>query len=101
MSEELKALQEKIDNLEKENEYLRERLKQEQETMKNMVELPIAPIECATMLINSYFEYETSMVQKAFGAGDKAFAERYSPSELKQIAQHLLVYCEHAEDDES
>ena len=64
------------------------------------IELPETPIECAEMLINAIFEYDTSAVQKAFGAGEKARTNYYSVDELRQIAKHLIVYCNHAENEE-
>ncbi len=62
-------------------------------------DLPPEPIQCAAMLIERSFEYETSAVQRAFGAGEKAKAKYYSVDELRQIAEHLLVYCNHMEND--
>lgn len=75
---ELKTANDKIEKLEKENE---------------TVELPLEPIDVASMLINARVEYETSSLQRAFGAGEKALADKYSDDDLRQIAEHLLVYC--------
>ena len=71
----------------------------DEKLIENHVELPSEPIECATMLITADFEYNSSVIQKAFGAGEKSRANYYSPSDLRQIAEHLLVYCNHAESE--
>lgn len=55
----------------------------------------LTPIEIAEKLINAESEYETSSIQRAFGAGEKRRYNIFSASELRQIAEHLLVYCNH------
>mgnify|MGYP000756261933 CR=1 FL=1 len=65
-----------------------------------MVKLPLEPVDAASMLINARIEYETNSLQRAFGAGEKALADRYSDDDLRQIAEHLLVYCNHNSEDE-
>lgn len=76
--------------------------KQIDELSDSIIELPGSPIECAALLINAGFEYNTNNIQRVFGAGEKTWINRYSVSELRQIAEHLLVYCAHneARDDE-
>lgn len=59
------------------------------------VDLPLEPIDVSSMLINARMEYEPTPLQRAFGAGEKALADRYSNDDLRQIAEHLLVYCNH------
>ena len=70
-------------------------------TIEPEPDLPPDPIQCAAMLIERSFEYETNSLQRAFGAGEKAQTNYYSVDELRQIAEHLLVYCKHmgSEDD--
>ena len=63
-------------------------------------DLPPEPIQCAAMLIDRSFEYETSPIRRALGAGEKAQAKYYSVDELRQIAEHLLIYCNHADKNE-
>ncbi len=55
----------------------------------------LTPIEVAEKLINAESEYETNIIQRAFGAGEKEKYNIFSVSELRQIAEHLLVYCNH------
>ena len=71
----------------------------DEKLIENHMDFPSEPIECATMLINASFEYKTNSIQRALGAGETSRAEYYSPSDLRQIAEHLLVYCNHAESE--
>ena len=59
--------------------------------------LPYNPIACAEMLIDATYERETSSIQRALGASEMQTAILYSIDELRQIAEHLLVYCNHNE----
>lgn len=63
--------------------------------------LPQEPIQCAAMLIGKSIEYETSTIQRAFGAGEKAKVTYYSVDELRQIAEFLLLYCKFQKDGEN
>lgn len=69
------------------------------ETQMNKQELPIEPIEVAAMLIKATITRQTTQIQKAFNKNcpDEYEADRYSNEDLRQIADHLLVYCNHAE----
>lgn len=49
------------------------------------------------MLIYATGTCETSSVARAFGAGDTQTYDIYSKSDLRQIAEHLLVYCNNSE----
>ena len=51
------------------------------------------------MLIDATETYETSSLAKRFGAGDTATYKLYSNADLRQIAEHLLVYCNNSEDE--
>ena len=53
----------------------------------------LTPIEVAEKLITAESEYETNSIQRAFGAEEKGKYYIFSVSELRQIAEHLLVYC--------
>jgi chromosome segregation ATPase len=55
----------------------------------------LTPIEVAEKLINAEVEYETNSIEKAFGAEEKEKYNILSALDLKQIAEHLLVYCNH------
>ena len=68
------------------------------EAQERKFELPIEPIKVASMLIDATETYETSSLAKRFGAGDTATYKLYSNADLRQIAEHLLVYCNNSED---
>lgn len=51
------------------------------------------PIEVAQKLILAAHEEEPSAIEKAMGCTKPTLRAYYSPHELRQIAQHLLVYC--------
>lgn len=58
------------------------------------------PIEVAQKLILSAYEEEPSTIEKALGCTKPTLRAYYSPHELRQIAKHLLVYCDGAEGEE-
>ena len=62
--------------------------------------LPTEPIKVADMLINAKGEYERNPIAKEFCRADKGTYRIFDISELKQIAEHLLVYCNHNEEVE-
>lgn len=97
MEEENIKLRERCATLEEHLDYLQ---KQNNELNEKIILLPDTPIECAMFLISARFDYETNSLQRAFGAGEKEWLNLYSVSELRQIAEHLLVYCNHNEDTE-
>lgn len=57
--------------------------------------LPTEPIEVADMLINAGGEYEHNPLAKAFYGTNKGTYRIFDVPELRQIAEHLLVYCNH------
>lgn len=57
--------------------------------------LPTEPIKVADMLINSEAEYEHNPLVKSICGKDKGTYRIFEISELRQIAEHLLVYCNH------
>ena len=62
-------------------------------------ELPSEPIEVASMLINATYTREKGDIEKAFhkafGNNSETITENiYSVNDLKEIAEHLLVYCD-------
>lgn len=77
----------------------KEILKEKIENNKTIADfLPAEPIEAAIELINaSYTRNKGELekrISKAFGNTSDTIIERlYSASELRQIAEHLLVYC--------
>lgn len=94
--EELKA---KIARLRKELDRARNDLERLEEKEKGLYELPAEPIDCAAMLINATIECENSPILKAVGGPEKSRVAYYTPDELRQIAEHLLVYCNHVESE--
>lgn len=62
--------------------------------------LPTEPIKAAEMLINAEGEYEHNPLAKAFCGTDKGTYRIFDASELRQIAEHLLVYCNHNKEEE-
>lgn len=55
--------------------------------------LPTEPIKVADMLINAKGEYKHNAIAKALYKEDKGTYRIFDVSELRQIAEHLLVYC--------
>lgn len=70
-----------------EKEYVIDELKEKlMEAEEYLFELPSSPIDVAKMLIDSSVKFTNVF-------GKEREAERYDKQELRQIAQHLLVYC--------
>lgn len=66
---------------------------------------PSEPIKVADMLISATYTRQKGDMEKAlhkaFGNNSDTVTENvYSKSELRQIAEHLLVYCNHNEGEE-
>lgn len=98
--------QKKIEELKEEKESFETRLKllkRERNDLREEVEKlnktqdfsDLTPIEVANMLINAEGEYEHNPITKAFCGTDKGTYRIFDVSELRQIAEHLLVYCDH------
>lgn len=68
-----------------------------EEIQMNKSELPLEPIEVATMLIKATLTVKANSIQKAFINSDEYDTDRYSNEDLRQIAKHLLVHCNQAE----
>lgn len=62
-------------------------------------ELPLEPVDVAAMLIKATVTCKANSIQKAFNCPDEYEADRYSKADLKEIAEHLLVYCNNAEEE--
>ena len=62
--------------------------------------LPTEPIKVADMLINAEGEYEHNPVVKKICGTDKGAYRIFDVSELRQIAKHLLIYCNHNKEEE-
>lgn len=61
--------------------------------------LPTEPIKVADMLINAEGEYEHNPVVKKICGTDKGKYRIFDVLELRQIAEHLLVYCNHNKEE--
>ena len=74
-----------------------DKLKQELK-MKHLAE----PIDVASMLIKATISIKTNPIQKVFSPNmtDKYETEKYSKSDLRQIAKHLLAYCKNVENED-
>lgn len=103
-----KEFTDKIEELKKENDELKTEnaeLHCEMQAMSMFPdEFPTEPIKIADMLISAtYTRQKGSMekaLHKAFGNNSDTVIENvYSESELRQIAEHLLVYCKHNVED--
>lgn len=95
--------QKKIEELTDEKESLETRLKllkSERDDLREEVEKlkktkdfsDLTPIEVANMLINAEGEYEHNPIAKALYKEDKGTYRIFDIGELRQIAEHLLVY---------
>lgn len=101
-SEHDKEFLKEIDRLESENKSLKIEVSELQCEIQAMQvfpeEFPTTPIEVAQMLITASCKYETNSIQRALGAGETGIRDMYSISDLRQIAEHLLVYCNNNKD---
>ena len=65
-------------------------------------DFPLEPIDVASMLINATYTRGKSdwekAIHKAFGNNSETITENiYSVNDLKEIAEHLLAYCDNNE----
>lgn len=77
--------QKKIDELTAERDFL----------SKDNISVHQEPIDIAKDLINAEGEYEHNPIAKALYKEDKGTYRIFDIGELRQIAEHLLVYCNH------
>lgn len=83
-----------IFNMQDENKALKQRIS-DLESKEN-VDLPFDPMETANYLINATYERETNGIERSFAKlPDKISEDKYSIDDLEQIAEHLLIYCNH------
>lgn len=99
---------ENIDFSEHDKEFLEEidRLKAENSKIHREIQkttitdnLPYEPIAVAEFLINKIEKYEHNSFMKAFTENEQGTYNIYGISELRQIAEHLLVYCNNNKDE--
>lgn len=62
--------------------------------------LPAEPIKVADMLISAEVEYEHTPIMKTLCKTDKGTYKLFEIKELRQIAEHLLVYCNANQEDQ-
>lgn len=92
LSDEKESIEMRLKLLKKDRDDLRE----ETEKLKKTQDFSaLEPIAVAEMLINAEGEYKRNPVAKAFCGNDKGTYRILGISELRQIAEHLLVYCNH------
>lgn len=72
----------------------KEILKEKIEGSKTIADfLPAEPIKVADILISEKGEYERNAIGKPFYENEKGTYNLFDVSELRQIAEHLFVYC--------
>lgn len=99
MQEVYERIEEKYKKQIEEMQHHIDRLKHDlAEAQDNKIQLPHEPIKVAEMLIYATETYETSSLAKMLGAGNTDTYELYSNADLRQIAEHLLVYCNNEEE---
>lgn len=75
-----------------EKQYMIDELKEKlMELKEHMCELPHKPIRAAEMLIDAEYSYKNKFT------GMQHMGSLYSKSDLRQIAGHLLLYCNNSE----
>lgn len=62
------------------------------EAQDNKIQFPTEPIKLAMMLIDAGYVYQNT------NTGMQHRGSLYSKSDLRQIAEHLLVYCNNCEE---
>lgn len=64
--------------------------------------LPSEPIDVASMLIKATVTVKINPIQKVLAQNipDEYETEKYSKSDLRQIAEHLLAYCKNVENED-
>lgn len=64
--------------------------------------LPSEPIDVASMLIKATRTVKTNPIKKVLAQNipDEYETEKYSKSDLRQIAKHLLAYCKNVENED-
>lgn len=64
--------------------------------------LPSEPIDVASMLIKDTLTVKTNPIKKVLAQNipDEYETEKYSKSDLRQIAKHLLAYCKNVENED-
>ena len=55
----------------------------------------MTPMQVASYIIELTTTYESSALAKAFGAGDTTTVPCFGTEELREIAEYLIVYCDH------
>lgn len=68
------------------------------ELKQNTYDLPAEPIKVADVLINEKIKHTGDMLNIARKIGAEEYY-RFNTSQLRQIAEHLLVYCNNSEEN--
>lgn len=85
---------ETLENVLKERDYYKSLCEELNNKINTGFELPLEPIYCAAMLISAPEFKKIPGSKDAFPTGSY-----YTVDDLRQIAEHLLVHCNHMEND--
>lgn len=84
-----------MERLRKENEEMKECVESLKEKLDRSVDLSFDPIEAANQIINLTYKRTTSSFEQAVIGCTSVSKKMYGIAELKQIADHILVYCKY------
>ena len=84
-----------MEKLRKENEEMKECMEALKEKLDRSVELSVEPIEAANQIINLTYQRTTSPLEQAVIGCTSVSEKMYGIDELKQIADHIFVYCKY------
>ena len=89
-----------MEKLQKENEEMKECMEGLKEKLDRSVDLSIEPIEAANQIINLTYKRTTNPLEQAVIGCSSVREKMYGIDELKQIADHILVYCKYNQSKE-
>lgn len=84
-----------MERLRKENEEMKECVEALKEKLDRSVDLSVEPIEAANQIINLTYKRTASSLERAVIGCTSVSEKMYGIAELKQIADHILVYCKY------
>ena len=91
LEKEIKDKQCQIEEMQNHIDCLKADLEESQKNKIHKIQLPSEPIKVAMMLIDAGYACQNT------DTGMQHRVSLYSKSDLRQIAEHLLVYCNNAE----
>lgn len=93
LEKEIKDKQCQIEEMQNHIDCLKADLEESQKNKIHKIQLPSGPIKVVMMLIDAGYAYQNT------DTGMQHRVSLYSKSDLRQIAEHLLVYCNNSEDE--